>query len=298
MNNGLNWENLKYFLALANTSRLQKAAKELGSNHSTVYRRIKSFEEEIGLKLFESSPGGYQLTPAGEKLLAVSSELAEKMNDVDLAIRGIDQEPHGNIRLTTTASIAATILAPIINKFRKKWPGITIELIVGNQHLNLSKREADIAIRPSSKVPEHLVGMKLGYLNFSVFGTSKYAKKINSRNFNKLASETDFLGLEDSLSHLKSKQWQDQLPIDQNKVYRTNNLALMGQLCSAGVGLAVIPDYFEIVHKNLKCIYRPKQDIGNDIWILSHKDLLKNSKVKLALNFFHDEIKESLRDYL
>jgi DNA-binding transcriptional LysR family regulator len=297
MNNDINWENLKFFIALATTGRLQKAAKELGSNHSTVYRRVKSFEEEISTKLFNSTPTGYILTVAGEKLLENVGDLQEKMDEISRTIPGIDDTLKGSVSITTTSSIAETILPKILLKFKKKWPELSITLKVSNQHFNLSKREADIAIRPSSKVPDHLIGRKLGYLNFGVYGAKTYLKNKPKNNFLKNIYQFDILGLDDELSHLESKQWLDKLIEKDLNIYRVDKLTTLASFCSEGLGIAVLPDYFCLKHKNLELLYAPKNKIGSDLWLLTHKDISKGPKIKITMDFLANEIQNSLREF-
>ncbi len=298
MNSSMNWENLKYFMALAKAGRLKKAADLLGSNHSTVYRRIKSFEEEIDTKLFESTPTGYHLSAAGEKLYKSTEDLENKMDEITRTIKGIDNTLKGNICITTTASIANTVLPKVLLGFKKKWPHIFIDLRVSNQHLNLSKREADIAIRPSSDVPPHLIGRKLGYIKFSVMGSKGYLKNRPLKMFLDNLSQHDLLGLDDTLGHLRSKQWLDKLDTDQSKIYRFDNLTTMAYQCNAGLGVGLLPEYFQITQRNLNIIFSPKEDVGSDLWILTHRDMIRNPKIKVAMEFMATEIKKELSLYL
>lgn len=298
MNTGLDWENIKYFIYLAKEGRLQRAAKLLNSNHSTVYRRVKGFEESIQMQLFESTPSGYILTAAGEKLYHSVKDLEERMDEVDRKIHGLDNTLKGVVRITTTDSLATTILPRLLKKFKKTWPGICIELKVGNQHFNLSKREADIAIRPSSEAPPHLIGRNIGYLNFGVFASKDYLKNKPKENFLQNLGSYRFIGLDDSLSHLLSKKWLDSLGVDELQIDRSDNFTTVASLCSVGLGVAVLPLYMQGIYKNLEMIHRPKEKIGSDLWVLSHKDLSRNQKVRVTKNFFVEEIKKDLAPYL
>lgn len=137
MNTAENWEDLKYFVALAKEKKLLRAAKLLNSNHTTVYRRILQFEEKFDVRLFERTPSGYYLTPAGEALYEKVGGLEEQMDDIYSSIQGLDNQIKGNILLTTTPTVATTFLPEILRKFKKKWPDLTISLKVSNQFDNL-----------------------------------------------------------------------------------------------------------------------------------------------------------------
>ncbi|MFT6068071.1 MAG: DNA-binding transcriptional LysR family regulator [Bacteriovoracaceae bacterium] len=291
MNIEENWEDLKYFMALANEKRLQKAAKLIKSNHTTVYRRILNFEQKFDIKLFESTPAGYFLTPAGEELYLKLEGLEERMDSIFNSIQGLETKLKGRILITTTHSIATTFLPKILKKFKKKWPDLLVDLKVSNQFYNLSKREADIAIRPASDVPLHLMGRNLGKLNFSLYGTKAYFKGNRKREnvFSNIEKHT-FIALDESLEHLRSKKWLDSKLNDESRIYKVDDLTVMAKMCSEGVGLALLPHYFEGVYKNLDLIFEPKEFIGNDLWILTHKNMSKVPKVKTCTDFLYEEI--------
>ncbi|OIQ16487.1 MAG: hypothetical protein BM556_15205 [Bacteriovorax sp. MedPE-SWde] len=295
MNTDENWEDLKFFIALAKEKRLQKAAKLINSNHTTVYRRITSFEEKYNTRLFESTPSGYLLTPAGEELYKKLQGVEDKMDDIFNSIQGLDTKIKGSILITTTPSIASTFLPKIIKKFQKKWPDLNVDLKVSNQFYNLSKREADIAIRPSSDVPLHLIGRNLGKLNFGIYGSKAYFKDTKRRNnILKHMDEQSFIVLDETLDRLKSKKWLDS-KLDQNtKVYKVDDLTIMAKMCDDGVGLALLPHYFSNSYKNIELIYEPKEFIGSDLWVLTHKDMSKVPKVKICTEFLYTEISKAL----
>lgn len=292
MNTLEDWEDIKFFIALAKEKRLQRAAKLIQSNHTTVYRRILNFEEKFGVKLFESTPYGYNLTPAGEELYEKIDNLEDRMDEIFNSLQGLETKLKGNIQITTTSSVATTFLPFILKKLQKSWPDLFIDLKVSNNFYNLSKREADIAIRPSSDVPEHLIGRNLGKINFSVFASMSYLKeneKLGKLNLQNLKNHTHII-LDESLEHLKSKKWIDSRISEETRVYRVNGLSVMAQMCSNGIGLALLPDYYGKVYKNLVVAYRPKDFIGSDFWILSHKNMSKIPRVKTCTDFLYKEI--------
>lgn len=294
MNIGENWEDLKFVIALAKTQKLQNAAKLIESNHSTVYRRVSNFEEKYKIKLFESTPSGYFLTSAGEELYEKLLGLEDRMDDIFNSITGLENQLKGRITLTTTYSIACTFLPKILKKFQEKWPEVFIDLKVSNEFYNLSKREADIAIRPSSNVPLHLIGRNLGRINYGIYSNRSF--KLSSRNFIKKINEYQFILLDESLEHLKSSQWIQQQLINLDNAIKVDDLNVMAKLCSEGVGLAVLPNYFETIYPELNLVYSPQDFIGSDLWILTNKNMNKVPKIKICTEFLYQELKAL--DYL
>jgi DNA-binding transcriptional LysR family regulator len=295
MNTDENWDDIKFFIALAKEKRLQKAAKLLNSNHTTVYRRISQFEDRFDVKLFESTPSGYFLTQEGEELLNKVEGLEERMDEVFNSIQGLESNLKGRILLTTTNSIASTFLPKILKKFQKQWPELLIDLKVSNQFYNLSKREADIAIRPASDVPLHLIGRKLGSLNFGVYGTKNYVKKVKAKGrFLHHINDYKFITLDDSLEHLKSKQWLDSKLKNDSNIYRVDNLTVLAKMCEDGLGLALLPHYFVDNYKNLELVHQPKEFVGNDLWVLTQKNMSRVPKIKTCTDFLCEEISKSV----
>lgn len=295
MNTDINWDDLKFFLALAKHGKLQHAAKSLNSNHTTVYRRIKSFEDYTQKKLFNSTPSGYVLTNIGEKLLEEISELEERMDKVNRFIDGIDDSIQGRVSFTTTSSLAMTVLPKVLATFKRESPELCIDLKVSTNFFNLSKREADIAIRPCINPPEHLIGRKLGRLHFALYASSQYIKnnKINKSIMSNLSGH-DILSLDENFSHLLSKQWFDKFIENLPNVYHADDLTTLAHLCSQGLGLALLPTYFTKSFPNLKMIHKPKDFIGSDLWLLTHKDISKTPKIKFCMELLSKELTREL----
>ncbi|MCB9397638.1 MAG: LysR family transcriptional regulator [Acidobacteria bacterium] len=291
------WDHLKTVLVLARSGSLQAAARQLGTNHTTVYRQVRAFEEAVGLRLFESTPGGYRLTAQGDKFLETASGLDQQVADLFRSLQGMDASLSGSLCVTTTSSLATTLLPPIWKRFRETWPDLSVELKVSNTFFNLSKREADIAIRPSSDVPDYLVGRNLGPLHFGVFAAESYLNRAPKQPFPEQMEGHDFIGLDDSLGHLLSKKWLDDLIGPNCSVYRVDNLSVLGHLCEAGLGIAVLPLYFRVRHPDLRLIYQPERFLGSDLWLLTHRDLSQTAKVQTCMDFLAGALKKALQPF-
>ena len=143
----MNWDDLRFFRAVAETTTLAGAARRLSVNHSTVFRRINRFEKHLGTRLFERLPDGYQLTDAGEVVLNHVSRIGEEVDNIQIKLLGKDYRPSGKIRLTAPDNLAYAYLPRYLVDFTKRYPEIDIDMVVGAENLNLTRREADIAIR-------------------------------------------------------------------------------------------------------------------------------------------------------
>ena len=170
----MEWDDLRYVLAVANAGSLAGAARKLGVNHTTVLRRIGVFEKELGLRLFERLPTGYVLTAGGEELIAAARHIDETVTTLERKLAGQDLRLSGAVRVTTTDTLMGSIVPEILAEFRESHTGIQVEVAVSNLMFNLTKRDADVAIRPAKDPPETLIGRRIAKIAFAIYGSPQY----------------------------------------------------------------------------------------------------------------------------
>ena len=153
----MDWDDLRHIRALAAAGTLGGAAERLGAHQTTVYRRIGRIEAALGVRLFERHREGFSLTPAGEEAAATAERLGGEVEALERRIAGRDTRPTGTVRLTTTDTLMETLLGRMLAGFRQRYPGISLEVVIGNPYLSLSRRDADIALRPTANPPDTLV---------------------------------------------------------------------------------------------------------------------------------------------
>src|SRR5579863_9065139 len=170
MNSPLNWDEFRLVKAVADSRSLVGAAESLGLNHSTVFRRLGSIETTLGAQLFERSRSGYEPTPAGEEMVTLATTMSESIIEFERHVAGRDVKPTGELRITTVDSVAVYLLGPILARFRSLYPGVHLDVILAAQNLNLSRRDADVAIRATNEPPEILVGRRIGPIRWAIYG--------------------------------------------------------------------------------------------------------------------------------
>lgn len=282
------WDDLRYFQAVAETGSLTGARKRLGVNHSTVFRRIKGLEEKLGVRLFERWNARYQLTGAGELLMARVEQVAEAIDDVDRMILGGDQTLEGTVRITCPDGFAYYQLPPLLAEFRVLYPGIEIELLAGSDDLNLSRMEADIALRATNSPPEHLVGRKLMTVPWRLYGSETFVSDRSGVFTAKTLSGMPVIGPERALLRLKPMQWLEKHRSTLNFVARANTLMGMAALVKAGLGIALLP---EDVAEGLPELGSPDREFQSDLWLLTHRDLRSNARVKACAQFLTEKLR-------
>jgi len=281
----LAWDDLRIFLAIARAGSLAGAARELGVNHSTVFRRLNTFEEDLGVRLFERLASGYALTVAGEEMRASAERVEHEIERLDRRVTGRDLSLSGTLNVTTTDTVAECLLMPHLAKFHAAYPGIQVTLILDNQHINLSKRQADIAVRPTRQPPDTLVGRRIADLAFAPYAAKGYRKK-NPGDL----SDLDWLATDDTLAHLASSKWlKAELP-EARIALAANSLLGVLLAARAGMGTALLPCFMGDPDKALVRVAEPVPAAASALWVLTHEDLRHTARVRAFMDFMAEAL--------
>ncbi len=274
--------DLRFVAAIAQTGSLSGAARKLGVNHATAFRRLSAMESRLGVRLFERGGGRYVATAAGEELARAGTVIEFEATQSLRKVAGQDLRPSGVVRVTTTDTIAASFLPAMALSCRQQHPGIALHVTMANELHNLSRRDADIAIRPSDKPPEHLIGKRIGPLAMAAYGARSYLRR--ARQVADLAGHA-WLGLDDSLSYHRSLKWLAKVAPAASLVYRTNNFTGLHHACAHGLGLAVLPCFVADPDKRLQRATPPVDELQVPLWLLMHPDLRRTARVAAVFDF-------------
>ncbi|NWA24358.1 LysR family transcriptional regulator [Pseudomonas gingeri] len=167
-----NWDEIRFFLATTRYGSARAAAEALHVNHATVLRRIALLEEKLGTQLFDKLPGGYRLTASGSEVVELAEQMEHASNQLEARIFGQDQNVIGKLRVALAPNLAANLLMPDIADFCALYPGIALELLTSYETVNLSRRQADVALRlvyEGSAPPDYLFGVKLHEIHTGIY---------------------------------------------------------------------------------------------------------------------------------
>lgn len=278
----MEWDDLRYTLAVAEAGSLAGAARALGVNHTTVLRRVTAFEKTLGLRIFERLPTGYVLTAGGEELIAAARRVDETVTMLERKLAGRDLRLSGTVRVTTTDTLMASILPDILAEFRTAQPGIQLEIALSNAMFSLSKRDADVAIRPVKNPPEALVGRRVAKIAFAVYGSPRY---LATRRKDADLTTHQWIGLDDSLSGVSVAQWMRQELATSDVALRADSLLGARQAADAGLGLAALPCYLGDTSPGLVCVHPPIAAMETSLWILTHDDLRHTARIRAFTEF-------------
>jgi DNA-binding transcriptional LysR family regulator len=283
----MNWDDLRVFLAIADTGSLSGAAKALSNNHSTIYRRLNALEDEMKVRMFDRRATGYALTPAGERMLQLARDADNAIHNIERELAGRDVSPSGVVRVTTPPNIARTIVPAAVRALRKSHPGILVEVSVGDSDYDLNRREADLALRATTNPPEHLVGRRVAELSWWFFGSKNEKRKQPAR-----AEEIKgkpLIGADASLMRLKAFRWLDDHYRD-DIVARANDLSTMAALAGAGVGYALLPS--DQACREVQRLFEITE-FGGALWLLTHPDLHEVRRIKIVSDALAQAVKEA-----
>jgi DNA-binding transcriptional LysR family regulator len=244
----MDWDKLRVFHAVAEAGSFTHAGEMLRLSQSAVSRQISALEESLDTPLFHRHARGLVLTEQGEMLLRAVRDITGRLRQTEALITESKSKPEGPLRITCTTGLGATWLAPRIKEFVERYPHIELTLILSDNDLDLTLREADVAIRVTPPTQPDLIRRSLMTIHFHVFGSTEYLKK---HGIPKTAKDLDKHRLiifgDEFRPQLPVSQWLLTAEADPAKprrpMLRVNSVYGIYQAMRSGLGLAVVPDY-------------------------------------------------------
>ena len=286
----IDWNDIPYFLAIVDSNSLSGAAEKLGVNHSTVFRRINSLESKLGVRLFDRLPEGYQLTETGQTALEYAYQAENSLISFERHIAGQDYRLTGEIRVSAPYSIASKFLAPCSANFHSIHPSIKINILVSDAEHDLSRRDADIAIRATKHPPDYLLGRCVTNFNWHIYAGKQYLKYNRApKKMTDLQKHT-FIGPDDSLLRIDAYKWlKENFTTSQFTSY-ASDLPTIAALCHAGLGLAILPSHY--IEPRLMQLFPLQPEFSDQLWILSHPDLRHVARIRIFSDYLYDYLKQ------
>ncbi|WP_093189073.1 LysR family transcriptional regulator [Pseudovibrio sp. Tun.PSC04-5.I4] len=289
----LNWEDLKYFLAVARTGTLRGGAESIRANHTTLARRLTIMEERVGSRLFDRSKLGLVLTQLGEELLPHAERVEEEMAAASRVIVGQDAIPSGTIYVTMPHGLTMTSIMDDLVSFAEKYPDIELNLNFTNEVADLTRREADVSFRIANEVTQDVVGRKLVQMSQAAYCTRDYAAQIEDNGGEGLR----FIGWHepdgDTTSPWIAKSSYPKAILR----HRVSELVPLISLAAAGLGMAYLACNLGDRHPNLIRAPFQKPLPYRSIWLLLHKDLRNTARVRLFVDFIAAQITQRRNEF-
>ncbi len=284
----MSWDEFRLVRAIAESGSLAGAGDLLGLNHSTVFRRLNALEQMLGSRLFERARTGYAPTPAGEEMVALAARMFEEITEFERRVAGRDVKPSGELRVTTNDSLVAHLTTPMFGAFCRQYPEIKLDVVIDNRALNLSRRDADVAIRATGEPPETLVGRRIATIAWAIYG-SKGCDIPTTDVADSLVDQT-WIGFGDPISTIGPARWMASRVAPGRIFYKLNTVLGLSQAIEAGLGIGFVPCFIGDRIPGLVRLLTTPMTFDASLWLLTHPDLRHAARVRAFVEFVGREL--------
>jgi len=283
----MEWDDLRIALAISRAGSLSGAARVLKLNHATVWRRLKGLEESLDIRLFERGPEGYVPTAAGDELRRAAEAMEGAADGLDRRLSGRDARLTGTVRLSALDSFALGLLPRHLARFRALHPGITVELAISSTLANLTRRDADVALRATNAPTGSLVGQRLAEVGMAVYASHDYL----ARNpFGPDWARHEWVAPDEIFAHTAFAKFVER-EAPGRAVLRADTENAMHAACAAGIGAAVLACFVGDGDPRLARLSPALPEFDHGLWLLTHEDLRGAARIRAFLDFMAQAIR-------
>lgn len=285
----MDWDDVRVFLAVSRAGRISAAARQLGVEHSTIGRRLAALEGDLGARLFHRTAGGYRLTPHGERVLSSAQAMERAALAVGARAVGPADEVSGVVRIAVLDEYASYWIAPRLPAFRALHPSLALEVVVGMEKLDLSRGEAELAVRTPRPREAGLVTTRLGKSSTGLYASREFLASRKRLRIQDTASArgVPFLVYSARYHTLQSAPWFQPILKDAEIALRTNSTHALVAAARASTGVAVLPRLVGNAHGDLASV---SADLFNaEFWLVTHPEFRHDLRVRAVAAFLRSE---------
>jgi DNA-binding transcriptional LysR family regulator len=239
LRDALQWDDVRLFLALCRSRTVGEAAAALGVDASTVSRRLTALEETLSAALFDRGRDGVAPTAAAEELMPVAEQIEEMMGRFATAAEGLEREVSGLVRITCPPDVAEVVLAPLLAELLRAHPALRVALDAGESVVDLTRREADIALRNVRPARGDLVMTKLTTFRWVLAAATQTAERLGTL---RTWSDAPWIGWGPKYARIAPARWFDAHVKGTEPVVRSDSLIVQQATVAAGIGVALLPE--------------------------------------------------------
>jgi DNA-binding transcriptional LysR family regulator len=292
----MNWDDFRYFSAIARTASVRSAAVELRVNPSTVTRRLDALERELGVLLFTRSSSGLQITAEGIEIVQRVDEVGEQLRDIESILKGKDQRLEGRIRVAVPDVLAVNYLLEDIAPFTEAYPHIDLELIPGYQNLDIAQGEVDVEIRATESPPQEMIGRPLSQVALAAYGSRQYVAQHQVMIALEGAAWVDWAAPGETLA-LYTEQRLAHFPGVRVHI-RCDQIFMQHACIRAHMGLGILPCFIGDQDDTLMRLPHMPVLAGPTLWLLTHPDLRRARRIQVFMEFLRDVFVRRQHDLL
>jgi DNA-binding transcriptional LysR family regulator len=292
------WNDLRYFLAVARYGSTVAAAKALDLSQSTVHRRLVELEKRIGRDVVIRHATGYRLTQFGIELQPWAEQVEKAITSLERHLVAADDTPTGTVRVTCSESIGYRLMqSPLLETFHNRHPGLRVELIMGDHFLDIAKGEADVAIRAGIPNEESLVGRKIADVPWALYCSRGYLARYGRIERTEDIAGHSVIEFDGDIRDHHAAKWLRSVAPTARVVARSNTVPGLLMTVKSGAGLAPLPVPLAVRDSDLVSVLGPLPGLYSPIYLLTHPDLRHMPRVRTFFDFIIEEI-DSVRPVL
>lgn len=285
----LDWNGLRYILALARHQALDRAAEELSVDPSTVSRRVRALERDIGARVFDRTASGHRLTVVGQRLLETAERVEADIVGMERDASQADQRLEGVVRIATSDAFGRHRISPIIGSFRRQHPHVDFELVADNRAASLIRREADLAVRFVRPAQTQLASRRVALLGHGLYASRAYLAE-HPFDPGEPTRGHDLLGFHSSLAAMPEARWLEERAQGARFALRANRVDLLIPAALGGLGLAVLPCYIADAEPGLVRLLGPQDVVMRELWLVLHRDSRRIGRIRAFTDHLTAEI--------
>jgi DNA-binding transcriptional LysR family regulator len=273
------WDDVRFFLAVARTGSLSAAARALGVGHVTVGRRIALFEARLGVALLNRTPDGFATTSAGEAVLHQCMAMENAALDLERIAAGRDTLVTGSVRVTTTEALAHQLVAPAIAVLRQRHHELRIDLIAGVRSLDIARRDADLAVRFARPSSPDLVCRKLGEVGFSLYASPRYLARAGTPERRKGLAGCDLITFTGAPAAM-SPFFMGEALEGSRVALRCDNPLIQLKAAADEVGIVELTCFLGDSSPDLVRVWPHEPPARRTVWLIVHQDMRRAARIR------------------
>jgi DNA-binding transcriptional LysR family regulator len=277
----VDWDDLRYVLAVTRHRTLSRAASDLGATHTTVGRRLRTIESALGVRLFDQTSEGFALTPAGQEVFEVAERMESELMSLEARVLGQDSRLQGKIRVTTMDILFRRYQAAL-SSFLDRYPSVDLTLTTSDTEASLLRRDADVALRMTNTPPEYLVGRKIGRVDFAAYASRSLVERVGQ---DAPYAAFPWLHWDERLRMSWFDGWLAQNAPGARIVMRVDvSSVVLRHVIAAGIGAHFLACFEGDQDPELRRIGPIESSYSRDVWLLTLPELRNTSRIRAFLD--------------
>jgi len=288
------WDDIRFFLAVARAGSLSAAARTLGVGHVTVGRRIALLETQLGVTLLNRNPDGFVTTSAGEAILRQCAAMESAATDLERIVAGHDTLLKGTVRVTTTEALAYQLVAPAIAVLRETHPELRVDLIIGVRTLDIARREADLAVRFARPQASDLICRRLGEVAFSLYASKRYLASKGVPKQGQGLAEHDLITFTGAPAAMGPFFMGEQLEGARIALRCDSPFVQLRTAASHG-GITEAVCFLGDAAPDLVRVWPDRAPARRPVWLITHQDMRRAARIKTVSNAITEAFRRERR---